>query len=210
VRIAQAVRDGPDAVRDALQRSRPECFQSRTQMRLTGVLADGTPIDIPGEASLDQFAVQMTAMADQLAGKGAGARRVAVADDVSAPAVGPGRWVQPNRNGVSQRALDYQYRVTGAPAGHEYELNGVVFDGYDAFSDTLIEAKGERYAELLDPKNQRWSTAGTGLVDEAARQLRAAEGRRVVWYVAEPAAADRMIELFASEGIVGIVVEYKP
>jgi len=43
MRVAQAFRDGPDAVRDALRNSNPGCTQSRTQVRLTAFLADGTP-----------------------------------------------------------------------------------------------------------------------------------------------------------------------
>jgi hypothetical protein len=175
-------------------------------MRFTGVLGDGTSFELQQEVPLDQFAQQMTAMVDQLSGHGAGGRRVS-ADPP--PAAGPGRWVEVNRNGMSQRARDYQQRATGIPAGYEYELNGRKFDGYEAATDTLIEAKGEGYAYLLDPENT-WSTAKNALIKEAVGQLTAAEGRRIVWYVAEEAAVGHIKDLFARSGILGIVVEHKP
>jgi hypothetical protein len=80
MRVAQAVRDGPDAVRDALRNSNPGCTQSRTQVRLMGFLADGTPIDVQAEAPLNQFLQQMTAMADGLGGGELGGRRVNLSD----------------------------------------------------------------------------------------------------------------------------------
>ncbi|MDQ6671314.1 MAG: hypothetical protein M3069_11290 [Chloroflexota bacterium] len=80
-RVAQAVPQGPDAVRDALQKSRPGCNQSRSLIRLSGFLADGTPVDIAGEATLNQFLQQMTAMADGLGGSELGGRRVQALDE---------------------------------------------------------------------------------------------------------------------------------
>jgi hypothetical protein len=86
--LAQAIRSGPDAVRDSLQRSRPLCRQSRTLVRLTTVLADGTPIDLQQEMTLDEFAQQMTAAADSLGGGGS-----------------PGRngWTTPERGAMNNR-----------------------------------------------------------------------------------------------------------
>jgi hypothetical protein len=65
--MALAAKDGPKAVEEAL-RSRPGCNQSRALVRVTIVLADGTPVDLQQEMMLDEFARQMTAVADGLGG----------------------------------------------------------------------------------------------------------------------------------------------
>ena len=72
-------------------------------------------------------------------------------------------------------------------------MNGVEFDGYDAARNALLEAKGLRYANLLDPKNAGWSTtAKADLLSQADRQVKAAGGTPIEWHVAEQAALDRM------------------
>ena len=124
--------------------------------------------------------------------------------------VGPGQWVPVSRGGGSPAASQYQERVTGAPADREYLVNGVYFDGYDAFSNTLIDAKGPSYARLLDPRNADWSTAPAKLSNEASRQVQAANGIRVVWYVQEEQAVSLIQSVLEESGIEGITVMYKP
>src|SRR5262249_28357805 len=52
---------------------------------------------------------------------------------------GPGAWSSITRPDTD--AYRYQERITGAPRGVEYNVNGVNFDGYDADRDVLLDAK---------------------------------------------------------------------
>jgi hypothetical protein len=72
VSLAQAVRDGPDAVRHVLEKGgNAACRQSRTLIRVTGYVG-GVPVDVQAESTLDQFEQQMMAMADGLGNHGGG------------------------------------------------------------------------------------------------------------------------------------------
>jgi hypothetical protein len=52
---------------------------------------------------------------------------------------GPGLWSAVSR--PDNDAYRYQRRITGAPQGVEYNVNGVNFDGYDAQRGVLLDAK---------------------------------------------------------------------
>lgn len=52
---------------------------------------------------------------------------------------GPGEWSSIPRPDTD--AYRYQERITGAPRGVEYNVNGVNFDGYDSQRDVLLDAK---------------------------------------------------------------------
>ena len=52
---------------------------------------------------------------------------------------GPGAWSSISRPDTD--AYRYQERITGAPRGVEYNVNGVNFDGYDPQRDVLLDAK---------------------------------------------------------------------
>jgi hypothetical protein len=79
------------------------------------------------------------------------------------------------------------------------QLNGVNFDGALEEGETLIEAKGPGYAKLFN--------LGFGdsviskLLDQAARQVAAAAGKRIIWYFAEDPAATTFTEALAQAGI---------
>jgi hypothetical protein len=139
---------------------------------------------------------------------------------------GPGKWGPPTPGGAkpgSQAAL-YEQQIRGARQGQEYWVpfpetrqqpgfdirtwtptkeTGVAFDGWDRSKNELLDAKGGRYAYLLDPKNAHWSTAEKGLKDEAIRQLRAVSGTNatVRWHFAEPGAQRHMNQFLAQNGI---------
>jgi len=112
------------------------------------------------------------------------------------PGNGPkGSWgpARPGGAPPGSRAALYQEQVTGHLSTEGYWVNGVEFDGYDAARNALLEAKGLRYANLLDPKNAGWSTtAKADLLSQADRQVKAAGGTPIEWHVAEQAALDRM------------------
>jgi hypothetical protein len=139
---------------------------------------------------------------------------------------GPGKWGPPTPGGAQpggQAAL-YEQQIRGARQGQEYWVpfpetrqqpgfdirtwvptkeTGVAFDGWDRSRNELLDAKGSRYAYLLDPKNAKWSTAEKGLQNEAVRQLRAASGTNatVRWHFAEKAAQQHMNQFLAENGV---------
>ncbi|QAT81692.1 putative lipoprotein [Corallococcus coralloides] len=103
---------------------------------------------------------------------------------------GPGKWVQVNES-MSDRARDYQAQVTGAPKGSAYRLKvgdeEVDFDGYDLVDDLLLEAKGPGYAKFIQD-NMEMKDFFKGfrkMLEQAARQEKLAQGRRIRWVVAE-------------------------
>jgi hypothetical protein len=124
----------------------------------------------------------------------------------SARAQGPGQW-QSVKEFMSRRAARYQERISGYPVDQSYVVRGVRFDGYK--DGVLLEAKGPGYAnkflDELTPK--RWFTKGArNMVEQAQRQLRAANGTPIRWHVAEAKAADAIRVLFESNGVRGIDV----
>lgn len=108
---------------------------------------------------------------------------------------GPGLWSAINR--PDNDAYRYQHRITGAPRGVEYNVNGVNFDGYDAHRDVLLDAKhwtqecplGDKCRS--EPLKQRMAAT---LVAEARRQLNAtrAAGTMIEWRVVDEEMALRI------------------
>jgi Restriction endonuclease fold toxin 5 len=118
---------------------------------------------------------------------------------------GPGGWTTKNES-MSPRAADFQASVTGAPPGTVYRLHGVDFDGFS--NGVLLDAKGPGYANLLDRNGeiQPWARVRDEWLDDAERQLRAADGVPVRWVVAEPETAAAIRRLLAREGFDEIEV----
>lgn len=93
---------------------------------------------------------------------------------------GPGTWSSISR--PDSDAYRYQERITGAPRGVEYNVNGVNFDGYDAQRDVLLDAKhwtqecplGDRCRS--EPLKQALARK---LIEEATRQLNATRSSRI-------------------------------
>lgn len=101
---------------------------------------------------------------------------------------GPGTWSRISRPDTD--AYRYQERITGAPRGVEYNVNGVNFDGYDSQRDVLLDAKhwtqecplGDRCRS--EPLKQALARK---LVEEATRQLDATRGTNIAieWRVVD-------------------------
>ncbi|HEY0684428.1 MAG TPA: Tox-REase-5 domain-containing protein [Steroidobacter sp.] len=108
---------------------------------------------------------------------------------------GPGAWSSITR--PDNDAFRYQERITGAPRGVEYNVNGVNFDGYDANRDVLLDAKHWTQECPLGDKC-RWEPLKQALtdklVDEALRQLRATRTTRtaIEWRVVDEEMALRI------------------
>jgi hypothetical protein len=116
---------------------------------------------------------------------------------------GPGEWSSISRPDTD--AYRYQERITGAPRGVEYNVNGVNFDGYDAQRDVLLDAKhwtqecplGDRCRS--EPLKRALSNK---LLEEALRQIEAVRetGTRIEWRVVDEEMALR-ISAILDEGL---------
>ena len=124
-----------------------------------------------------------------------------------ADSAGPGKW-QPAKETMSDRAARYQDQVSGRAGGagkEAYVVNGVKFDGYE--TGKLVDAKGPGYAGKL---GQEWYNGNEALIDQARRQVEAAEGTPIEWHFAEKEAADTARGMLQKENITGIDVIYQP
>jgi RHS repeat-associated protein len=118
-----------------------------------------------------------------------------------------GQWTVVNE-AMPARAAAYQSQVTGR-AGQAFVRNGVKFDG--VAGQTLIEAKGPGYANFVrNGRFQPWYRGAQALVDQAERQVVAAQGTAVRWHFAEESAANATRTLFRDAGITGIEIVVTP
>lgn len=89
-------------------------------------------------------------------------------------------------------------------------VRGSKFDGYA--NGVLQEAKGPGYANFV--KNGRfadwWTKGYRETVNQAVRQVRAAAGTPINWYVAEPEAYAAFNRVLFENNINGINVLYAP
>jgi hypothetical protein len=121
---------------------------------------------------------------------------------------GPGKW-QNARESMSPRAARYQKQITGAPPGKVYKVGDVKFDGYK--NGTLLDAKGPGYEWAV--KNGQFIRKYKGaesLLDQAQRQVRAANGTPIRWEVAEAKTVEAIRNMFRKNGITGIDVVHTP
>jgi hypothetical protein len=109
---------------------------------------------------------------------------------------------------MSDRARAYQQQITGR-AGQAHFVDGVKFDGIA--KGILIDAKGPGYATFVYKGIFRDFFRGADeLVDQAQRQLRAANGNPIRWHIAEEDAVTAIRNLFADRGITGIIIVLTP
>ncbi|MCP2089637.1 UNVERIFIED_ORG: adhesin HecA-like repeat protein [Paraburkholderia sediminicola] len=120
-----------------------------------------------------------------------------------------GNWTPVNES-MSPQAQAYQTQITGV-TGQAYVVNGVKFDGISA-DGTLLDAKGPGYANFVGSNGefQPWFAGQYSLIDQAERQVAAAQGQSIQWSVAEPSAATAIKNLLSDEGIKGVSVIYQP
>ena len=88
----------------------------------------------------------------------------------------------------------YEEFISGAPQGRKYRVRCIDFDGYDAQRDVLLYAKLFR---RLRHQRKEWGLRGWDgpVLNEARRQVRAANGTQIEWHVGleEPAARVRTL-----------------
>jgi hypothetical protein len=120
----------------------------------------------------------------------------------------PGTWV-PVKDSMSQRSAAYQQQITGRPATWAYQVAGVQFDGHT--DGVLLEAKGMGYASFI--KNGEllpFFQARSRTEKQARNQSLAAQGRLVVWSIADQITVDAIRRLLLEKGIPGIKVVLVP
>lgn len=119
---------------------------------------------------------------------------------------GPGTWSSITR--PDNDAYRYQQRITGAPRGVEYNVNGVNFDGYDAHRDVLLDAKHWTQECPLGDRCRSESLRNAlaeKLLKEAQRQIDAVghTDTAIEWRVVDEEMALRISEILDA-GITGV------
>jgi hypothetical protein len=115
---------------------------------------------------------------------------------------GPGEWGRTSE-GMSEQARRYQAQVTGAPEGYVYRVKlgdkSVKFDGYDG--GVLIETKSTGYAQWINKKLEFFGNfqGRNQMLEQAKRQLEAAQGTPIRWIVAEERLAGALRKMFKAE-----------
>lgn len=129
---------------------------------------------------------------------------------------GPGQWTHVNRPNPDAAYWRFEQQVTGVDHGYEYEVTnpetgrGVKFDGYDSKTDTLIDAKfGYSNGKWVDGDGNATPMLENKVIEQAQRQLQAANGTKVEWVFSNQKAADAVSQIFDENGI-NISVRVQP
>ena len=120
-----------------------------------------------------------------------------------------GKWVAESTAGWSTKAKSYQEFVTGVKPGSAFDVNGVKFDGFKG--NTLLEAKSS-YDNFVSKTGDfySWFKGKDALLDQARRQLKAANGAAIEWNFSSQKSLDATQKLFKENNISGIDLKYKP
>ena len=120
-----------------------------------------------------------------------------------------GAWVAESTKGWSQKAIAYQEHVTGVKAGNAFEVNGVKFDG--VVKNVLQEAKSS-YDNFISKTGEfyDWFKGADGLVDQAKRQLAAADGAPIEWHFSSEKSLKATQKLFKEKNVTGITLKHTP
>ncbi|MEW2808022.1 Tox-REase-5 domain-containing protein [Streptomyces massasporeus] len=110
--------------------------------------------------------------------------------------------------------MRYQEQVSKVKRGKEYAVKDpktgrdVDFDGWDSARQTYVEAKFG-YSNKVRPDGTLEPAQANKFVEQARRQLSAANGKPVEWNFSNKAVAEAAEEAFDEAG-VGVVVKYTP
>ncbi|MFF7766278.1 Tox-REase-5 domain-containing protein [Streptomyces massasporeus] len=110
--------------------------------------------------------------------------------------------------------MRYQEQVSKVKRGKEYAVKDpktgrdVDFDGWDSSRQTYVEAKFG-YSNKVRPDGTLEPAQANKFVEQARRQLSAANGKPVEWNFSNKAVAEAAEEAFDEAGI-GVVVKYTP
>lgn len=110
---------------------------------------------------------------------------------------------------MSVAATEYQTFITGRSANESYLLKRVKFDGL--IDDVLVDAKSGygNFVKKSTGEFYDWFKGSKGLVEQARRQIGAAEGNKIQWYFQNNSAMRATQNLFREEGITEIELIFK-
>jgi RHS repeat-associated protein len=129
-------------------------------------------------------------------------------DRTEKPVHSIGKWVPENVKGWSNRAVTFQEHVTGVVAGKAFKIENTKFDGVRGRN--LIEAKSG-YDRFIDKNGDfhSWFSKGVdGIISQAERQLKAANGAPVEWHFSSPITLKATKKVFEENDIRGIILIY--
>ncbi len=120
-----------------------------------------------------------------------------------------GIWVSESTAGWSASAIAYQEYVTGVRAGNAFKVNGVRFDGIR--NNVLVEAKSS-YDNFVGKNGEfySWFKGRQSLLDQAERQIKAANGASIEWNFSSQKSLDATRKLFIDNNITEITLKYTP
>lgn len=110
---------------------------------------------------------------------------------------------------MSDAAKSYQYFVAGKAWNNNKVLAGVKFDGY-INGISLDEKSGLKFAVGKDGAFRSWFTGKESLLNQARRQIRAAEGNRIRWTFENEEVVNATRLLFEENNIAEIELMFVP
>ncbi|WP_421977669.1 DUF6443 domain-containing protein [Roseivirga seohaensis] len=123
--------------------------------------------------------------------------------------LGSGKWIDAGES-MSDAAASFQKQITGVDAAKSFELNGVKFDGL-ADGGVLLDAKsGMGNFVNKDGGFHSWWKGSDGLLNQANRQLKAADGAKIQWHFENKNVMQATQNLFKEQGIEGIELIHTP
>jgi hypothetical protein len=139
----------------------------------------------------------------------ASSRSQAVADTATEPKLCPDPTPE-DISGRSDRTIAYQSQITGLLPGLQVVFNGERYDGCVEDSGTLLEAKGEGYADKMSGPDGwvKWFTGAADLMSQMQSHSDHAPGRIVEYHFAEKEVADWARQY--ARPYTNIVVFYTP
>ncbi len=99
--------------------------------------------------------------------------------------------------------------ITGQAANKSFLLKGVKFDG--VLNNVLVDAKSG-YGNFVNKSTGQfhsWFKGGKSLVEQARRQVEAADGTKIQWFFENNSALKATQKLFEEKGVKGIELIYK-
>ncbi|WPO78022.1 RHS repeat-associated core domain-containing protein [Flavobacterium sp. KACC 22761] len=120
-----------------------------------------------------------------------------------------GAWIETTEN-MSAAAAKYQTSITGQAANKSFLLKGVKFDG---FSNGILQDAKSGMGNFVDKATgsfKPWFTGGRKMIEQAERQIGAANGTKIQWFFENKSVMEATQKLFKKEGIKGIELIYKP
>lgn len=106
--------------------------------------------------------------------------------------------------------LTRTFCVAGVDASQSFKLNGVKFDGITD-SGVLLDAKsGMGNFVGKDGNFKNWFKGADSLIDQANRQLKAADGIKIQWHFENKKVMEATQKLFKKNDIEGIELIHTP